>query len=361
MPGPGAAVLSTGSSFACKIDRKDAGIIAQSRLIRQAGPYRSPGRSYAARAVVVSMPLGQELRLPARGSIHRGGGPRQRVVLQNGLALVAAGAFGDLVGSFLRGPRWAAGLDATNAAVLGLVLAGLGRTFRHVRAYRERTARAQALVRSYVPGPVAEGILDADQAADIALHRRSLSVLFADLQSFAELTESLDPGILTHILEGYFAAVAGAVELHGGSIHKYLGDGVMVLFGLERRTTVADHGLRAVRAALAIQEAIAARAARGTIPVPLAVRIGISSGVVSVGSFGPPLRRDFTAIGPAVNRAARLQAHCRPGGILLDHGTWRLVRDRLRCTPRGEIRLKGLRGQLRVYEAGGSDSPTLTS
>src|SRR5262249_4248944 len=209
---------------------------------------------------------------------------------------------------------WVAGLDATNAAVLGLVLTLLGRTFRHVRAYRERTARAKALVRSYVPTPVAEGILDADQAADIALHRRDLTVLFADLQSFAELTESFDPDILTHILEAYFAAVAGAVELHGGSIHKYLGDGVMVLFGLERRTEATEHGLRAVRAALAIQEAIADLGAREPIPVPLVARIGISSGVVSVGSFGPPGRRDFTAIGPAVNRAARLQAHCRPGG-----------------------------------------------
>jgi class 3 adenylate cyclase len=217
------------------------------------------------------------------------------------------------------------------------------------------------MVRSYVPAAVAEGILDADRAADIALHRRTLSILFADLQSFAELTESLEPDELTLTLEAYFAAVAGAVERHGGSIHKYLGDGVMVLFGLERGPTSADdHGLRAVRAARAIQEAVGALVARKSLPVPLVVRIGISTGVVSVGSIGPPRRRDFTAIGPAVNRAARLQAHCRPGGVLLDHATWNLVRAHLRCTPRGEIRVKGVCEQLRVYEAGGC-SPTLTS
>ena len=98
--------------------------------------------------------------------------------------------------------------------------------------------------------------------------------------------------------------------------------------------------------------------ARETIPVPLVVRIGISTGNVSVGSNGPRRRRDFTAIGPAVNHAARLQAHCRPGGVLLDHATWNLVRAHLRCTPRGEIRVKGVGEQLRVYEAGGC-SPTL--
>ena len=290
-------------------------------------------------------------------------GPRRpsspwRAILQIGLALLATGACGDLAWSLVRQPRWVAGLDATYAAVLGLVLTGLARTFRNMQAYRDRTARAQALVRSYVPAPVAEGILDADRASDIALHRRTLSILFADLQSFAELTESLEPDALTLTLEAYFAAVAGAVEMHGGSIHKYLGDGVMVLFGLERPPR-ADHGLRAVRAARAIQEAVGALAARETIPVPLVVRIGISTGTVSVGSIGPPRRRDFTAIGPAVNRAARLQAHCRPGGVLLDHATWNVVRAHLRCTPRGEIRVKGVGEQLRVYEAGGC-SPTLT-
>ena len=284
----------------------------------------------------------------------------RRAVLQVGLALVATGAFGDLAWSLVRAPRWVAGLDATYPAVLGIVLTGLARTFRSMQAYRDRTTRAQALVRSYVPAPVAEGILDADRAADIALHRRTLSILFADLQSFAELTESLEPDALTLTLEAYFAAVAGAVERHGGSIHKYLGDGVMVLFGLERVPARADHALRAVRAARAIQEAVAALAARDTIPVPLVVRIGISTGIVSVGSIGPLRRRDFTAIGPAVNRAARLQAHCRPGSVLLDHATWNLVRAHLRCTPRGEIRVKGVGEQLRVYEAGGC-SPTLTS
>ena len=294
-----------------------------------------------------------------RAAPRRSSFPR-RTVLQIGLALLATGAFGDLVWSVVRAPRWVAGLDATYAALLGLVLTGLARTFRSMQAYRDRTARAQALVRSYVPAPVAEGILDADRAADIALHRRTLSILFADLQSFAELTESLEPDALTLTLEAYFAAVAGAVEKHGGSIHKYLGDGVMVLFGLERAPARADHGLRAVRAARAIQEAVGALVARETIPVPLVVRIGISTGTVSVGSIGPPRRRDFTAIGPAVNRAARLQAHCRPGGVLLDHATWNVVRAHLRCTPRGEIRVKGVGEQLRVYEAGGC-SPTLTS
>src|SRR5262249_19197486 len=86
----------------------------------------------------------------------------RRAVLQVGLALLATGAFGDLAWSLVRAPRWVAGLDATYAAVLGLVLTGLARTFRSMQAYRDRTVRAQALVRSYVPATVAERILDAE-------------------------------------------------------------------------------------------------------------------------------------------------------------------------------------------------------
>jgi len=289
------------------------------------------------------------------------GGRRWRLGLPVGLGLVATFVLGELVWSLLRAPAWVAGLGVTHAALLGGVLVLLGRTFRRIGAYHARVARAQALVRTYVPAPLAERLLDADLAAHVALHRRTLSVIFADLQSFVEITEAVDPEVLTCALDAYFAAADDAARAEGGTIHKFLGDGVMILFGLEPEVAEHEHALRAVRAAVALQDlvgrlALGRAASRETLP--LVVRVGIATGVVSVGSIGPASRRDFTAIGPAVNLAARLQAHCRPGGVLLDHATWALVRDRLDCVPRGEIRVKGARQPLPVYEAAAGSLPT---
>lgn len=284
-------------------------------------------------------------------------GRRGRLGLRAGLGLVATTACGELIWSLLHAPAWLAGVSVTQAVALGAVLAVLGRTFRRMRISRERAARAQAVVRAYVPAPLAESVLDADRARHIAVHRRMLSVLFADLQGFAELTETTEPDALTRALEAYFTATAEAVGGHGGTIHKYLGDGVMVLFGLEPAPGECEQARRAVLTGLAIQSAI--RRLRppgeaGAAPVPLVVRVGVATGMVSVGSIGPAARRDFTAIGPAVNLAARLQGHCPPGSILLDQRTWRLVRDAVRCVPRGDIRVKGFARALSVYEPAAS-------
>ena len=129
----------------------------------------------------------------------------------------------------------------------------------------------------------------------------------------------------------------------------------MVLFGLETPAGECEAALRAVHTALAIQSAIA-RLNPGA-GVPLVVRVGVATGMVSVGSIGPAVRRDFTAIGPAVNLPARLQGYCRPGSTLLDQCTWRLVRDHVCCVSRGDIRVKGFARALSIYEAAGG-SPT---
>ena len=80
------------------------------------------------------------------------------------------------------------------------------------------------------------------------------------------------------------------------------------------------------------------------------VRIGINTGVASVGNFGANVRVDYTAIGRQVNLAARLQVNCEPGKILLGHATWALVHDEIPCDPKGEIEVKGFRQPVKVYE-----------
>jgi adenylate cyclase len=80
------------------------------------------------------------------------------------------------------------------------------------------------------------------------------------------------------------------------------------------------------------------------------VRIGINTGVASVGTFGAKQRMDYTAIGRQVNLASRLQVACEPGRILLSQPTWLLVHDAIRCVPKGEIEVKGMHHPVTVYE-----------
>ncbi|TAL14446.1 MAG: adenylate/guanylate cyclase domain-containing protein [Frankiales bacterium] len=86
---------------------------------------------------------------------------------------------------------------------------------------------------------------------------------------------------------------------------------------------------------------------------PMRMRIGISTGVLSVGSFGSVGRMTCTAIGLHTNIAARLEAHCEPGEVLVNDSTWWLLHDRIPCEPRSEVQCKGVRDPVRVYSPAG--------
>jgi class 3 adenylate cyclase len=89
---------------------------------------------------------------------------------------------------------------------------------------------------------------------------------------------------------------------------------------------------------------------RAGIERPFEVRIGVNTGVASVGTFGARQRMDYTAIGRQVNLASRLQVACAPGRILLSQPTWLLVQDVVHCVPKGEIEVKGIHHPVTVYE-----------
>ena len=85
------------------------------------------------------------------------------------------------------------------------------------------------------------------------------------------------------------------------------------------------------------------------IEQPLQIRCGISTGMATVGGFGSEDRKEYTAMGMQVNLAARLESTCDPGGILISHPTWALIKDEINCEPKGEIEVKGLSRPVRAY------------
>jgi len=209
------------------------------------------------------------------------------------------------------------------------------------------------LIRRYVPEQVADAVLSGAPEAIERHERRKLTIFFSDLVGFTDLSEELEPEDLAMVLHDYFTEMSAIARRHAGTVDDLVGDAILVFFGAPEFTDDHDQALRAVRMAVEMQEAMGPlnrRWASAGIPETLQVRMGINTGVVTVGNFGSAERTKYTALGKQVNIAARIQSHCEPGKVLLSHATWLLVRDEITCTPKGELTLKGLHKPMPAYE-----------
>ncbi len=170
---------------------------------------------------------------------------------------------------------------------------------------------------------------------------RTVSVVFADIVGFTALAEGARPGAVIATLNECMTAWSQTIEEEGGVVDKYTGDGIMAIFGAP--IVHDDDALRAVRAALRMQEATRRinleREARGDPAVNIA--IGASTGPVVAGNVGSPDRLNYTVIGETVNLAARLCDAAAPGEILISESTMLAVEDRIPVATRGRRRLKG--------------------
>lgn len=182
------------------------------------------------------------------------------------------------------------------------------------------------------PGPAAE--------------RRRITVLFCDLVGSTDLSSRLDPEELRTVILRYQQAAAGVIEQFGGHVAQYLGDGVMAYFGYPKAHE--DDPVRSVHAGLGIvQEIRALPPTPGT--TPLAVRIGIDTGLVVAGDVGGGQRREQLAVGQTPNVAARLQAEAEPNSVLVSDDLVALCEGYFQFEPKGERDLKGLGAPTPVF------------
>ncbi|HEX8105161.1 MAG TPA: adenylate/guanylate cyclase domain-containing protein, partial [Solirubrobacteraceae bacterium] len=172
-----------------------------------------------------------------------------------------------------------------------------------------------------------------------------LSILFVDVQGFTAFAEGADAHAVVATLNRFFDAVVPVVLRHGGHANKFIGDGLMAVFGAPQRHV--DHAARAVAAALEIAEL-----ARPALDGRLGVGIGVNTGRVIAGTIGGGGRRDFTVIGDAVNTAARVEAATRVTGddVLITEATLRaLGSDGQGFEERPLAPLRGKTAPVRVY------------
>jgi predicted ATPase/class 3 adenylate cyclase len=168
--------------------------------------------------------------------------------------------------------------------------------------------------------------------------RKTVTVVFCDLKGSTELGDRLDSEALREVLALYFSAMKPALERHGGTIEKYIGDAIMAVFGLPRMHE--DDALRAVRATAMMREALEDLnvTLRAQFGVTLENRTGVNTGEVVTGDTGDSQR---LATGDTVNVAARLEQAAPAGEVMIGESTYRLVRDAVEVVPVEPLELKG--------------------
>ncbi len=214
---------------------------------------------------------------------------------------------------------------------------------------REKDAIKRAFTRYVAREVVTEILKDPDKIV-LTGERRDVTVLFCDVRGFTSISERLTPEEVVSLLNAFYTLMIDTTFKHDGTLDKFLGDGVMAVFGAP--IFHPDHSVRALRTALAMQAGIrelsARRAAEGK--PPLKIGIGVNAGSAVAGSVGTEARMEYTVIGDSVNLASRLESYAKPGQILIAEHTYDIVKDAIEARPLGRLKVRGKEDELDVYE-----------
>jgi class 3 adenylate cyclase len=203
-------------------------------------------------------------------------------------------------------------------------------------------------LRRFLPPQVADLIVASGAEKQLESHRREISALFCDLRGFTGFSESADPEDVMALLREYHAALGDIIIKYSGTLERYAGDGVMVVFN--DPVPVENPALQAVLMALDMREAI------GTLTGKWRRRghdigfgIGIAHGFATLGTIGFEGRFDYAAIGTVSNVASRLCDEAKTGQILISPRVLMEVEEAVAVEPVGEFELKGIRRPLAAY------------
>ncbi len=181
----------------------------------------------------------------------------------------------------------------------------------------------------------------------------TVTVLFADVKDFSSLSERLKPREVQDILNEYLHEMTEVIFRHGGTLDKYIGDGIMALFGappLDTALTAEAHAVRAVDAALGMIAAHRRLIEKRDASRAFDFRIGINTGPVYAGFFGTRQRLEYTVLGDAVNTASRIEGKAEPNTVLISDATLAMLGDRFGVEERGEMELKGKAQRVRTFK-----------
>ena len=190
----------------------------------------------------------------------------------------------------------------------------------------------------------------------VQTQRKLLTIFFSDLEGFTELTERLEPEVLTELLTHYLTEMSKIALRWGGTIDKYIGDAIMIFFGDPASKGEKSDAVNCVRMAMEMVDQLAEVRAiwkdKG-LALPLNARMGIHTGICTVGNFGSEDRLDYTVIGNGVNLASRLESNAKPNSILISEDTYLHVRSEINCSKNNTIKVKGISYPVQTYKVEG--------
>ena len=202
----------------------------------------------------------------------------------------------------------------------------------------------------YFPPSVVRQMVDTPDTLTTMPRRKEVTIMFSDIKSFTTYSSTMTPEEISTTLNEYFEAMTDIVFKYGGTVDKFIGDGLMVFYGAPEPQP--DHALRCVKAAMEMQVKCRELKARWEPAgrLPLRIRIGINTGPVVVGDLGSARRMEYTVLGSDVNLAQRLESNAPVEGIMISEATYRYVKDKVPIRPLEPIKVKGLETPIVVYK-----------
>ena len=218
----------------------------------------------------------------------------------------------------------------------------------HERLAREEVARAN--YSRFLPEYVVKQMLENPDSFKLGGASQTITILFADIRGFTRISEHAQPEKIVSLLNRYFSAMTDIIFAHGGTLDKYLGDGLMALFGAP--TATPDDASNALNAAVAMQRRLLGinRELREEGFAEIGVGMGLHTGEAIVGYIGSDRRSEYTAIGDTVNTSSRLESNALGGEILISDATAKAAHSRYKLKPRDPITVKNREQPVRLWE-----------
>lgn len=249
----------------------------------------------------------------------------------------------------------------TEAALMLALPAGYGYRFVRERflksAVEAERRQLMGIFSKYVSPEVATEIWNRRGEIVLAGQEKTVTVIFTDIRGFTRKTAGKPSMEVLSWLNDYFSAMTETTQDHGGFVNKFIGDGMMILFGMPLTRGDREDACSAVAAGLAMIERLkrfnAEHAHDPAYPPDLRIGVGIHTGTVVAGNVGARDRLEYSAIGETVNLASRLESASKDvhAELVMSGPTWELIKGSFATAPLGDVEIRGLAGTITLYTA----------
>ena len=225
-------------------------------------------------------------------------------------------------------------------------------SFDNARSHEElaRSVVQRQAFERYLSPNIVDKILANPDEIHLGGENQTVTILFSDIRGFTRMSEKMEPHAVVELLNEYFSEMTDLIFDSGGTLDKYLGDGIMAVYGAP--LPKPDDALRATKTAMEMQRALAAlnREWENRGQQPLRIGVGVNTGPVTAGNIGSPKHLDYTVIGDAVNLASRLCSNAAGGQILVSESTYLELNGRIPAQRLEPIRVKGKETPVELHE-----------